>query len=479
MLRSLASSALPKAARPRAAQQLSLARRTLHSTQKRAGSSAAARILVERTIEKTEAATNGRKPAAEEEAAESAAAAAAAAEVQQSLPSVGLDERKVSVGWDGKVWSKYHHIWLRDHCRCQDCFHPVTKQRLVDTFAIRPDVQPTKVESTRAGLEVTWPSSPSPHVSVYPWSWLRLNSYDPFFEQPLSEKLHWGAGIAKDPPTIPYEEVMQDDVGVWKWLKRIDKFGFSFVSGVPATPEATEELIKRISFIRETHYGKFWEFTSDATRGDTAYTSMALGAHTDGTYYTDPVGLQFLHMLSHTDGTGGASLLVDGFYVASLVKELYPAAFDTLRSVRVASHAAGEENVMYRTGVRRGTGFPIISTHAGTDELAQIRYNNDDRSALRLPPEQTEAFYDALRLWRQTLTSPDSEYWFQLAPGTLMAFDNQRVLHGRSAFTGKRRMCGAYMGMDDFRSRLAVLTERCGGGPATAGFEGRTWGGMI
>ena len=107
MLRSLASSALPKAARPRAAQQLSLARRTLHSTQKRAGSSAAARILVERTIEKTEAATNGRKPAAEEEAPEVAAAAAvAAAEVQQSLPSVGLDERKVSVGWDGKVWSK-------------------------------------------------------------------------------------------------------------------------------------------------------------------------------------------------------------------------------------------------------------------------------------------------------------------------------------------------------------------------------------
>ena len=30
------------------------------------------------------------------------------------------------------------------------------------------------------------------------------------------------------------------------------KFGFSFVTGVPATPEATEELSTRIGFIRET-----------------------------------------------------------------------------------------------------------------------------------------------------------------------------------------------------------------------------------
>ena len=38
--------------------------------------------------------------------------------------------------------------------------------------------------------------------------------------------------------------------------------------------------------------------------------------------------------------------------------------------------------------------------------------------------------------------------------------DNHLVLHGRSAFTGKRRMCGAYIGMDEYRSRLAVLAEK-------------------
>lgn len=56
---------------------------------------------------------------------------------------------------------------------------------------------------------------------------------------------------------------------------------------------------------------------------------------------------------------------------------------------------------------------------------------------------------------------PDPErltrgYLFRLP---LLVVDNYRVLHGRSAFTGKRRMCGAYIGGDEYRSRLRVLDE--------------------
>lgn len=45
----------------------------------------------------------------------------------------------------------------------------------------------------------------------------------------------------------------------------------------------------------------------------------------------------------------------------------------------------------------------------------------------------------------------------QLTPGTVLSVDNHRVLHGRSAFSGKRRVCGAYIGVDEYRSRLGVL----------------------
>jgi len=39
---------------------------------------------------------------------------------------------------------------------------------------------------------------------------------------------------------------------LYKYLSNVDKFGFCLVIGVPATPEATEQLSERIGFIRET-----------------------------------------------------------------------------------------------------------------------------------------------------------------------------------------------------------------------------------
>ncbi|KAI0784502.1 mitochondrial protein [Abortiporus biennis] len=379
---------------------------------------------------------------------------------RSTLPSSRIDDRKVVIGFENGEWARFHHMWLRDHCRCPQCFHSVTKQRLVNTFEIPRDIKPMKVESKPEGLEVIWPSS-QPHVSIYPWSWLRHNSYDPQLpnQQSLSsEKILWGSKICETPPTVAYEDVTaSDDRGLYKWISNVDKFGFSFVSGVPATTEATEELVERIGFIRKTQYGEFWDFTADLSRGDTAYTNIALGAHTDNTYFTDPCGLQVFHLLSHTEGSGGETLLVDGFYAASLLKELHPEAYEVLSKVGVPAHAAGEMGNIY-TPTPQGA-YPVLSHANG--ELTQVRWNNDDRSVMnRLPPADLEAWYDAIRLWNKFLTSSDSEYWVQLSPGTVVVVDNHRVLHGRSAFTGKRRMCGAYVGVDEYRSKLNVLKEK-------------------
>ena len=42
--------------------------------------------------------------------------------------------------------------------------------------------------------------------------------------------------------------------------------------------------------------GGFWDFTSDLSRKDTAYTTLALGVHTDTTYFSNPAGLQLFHL---------------------------------------------------------------------------------------------------------------------------------------------------------------------------------------
>ncbi|KAI0315568.1 hypothetical protein OF83DRAFT_342642 [Amylostereum chailletii] len=375
---------------------------------------------------------------------------------RSSLPTCNANDREIFINWEGGDWSRFHHLWLRDHCRCPECFHPVTKQRLVNTFEIPADIEPANVRSTEEGLVVDWQPTSHQHTSFYPWSWLKLNTYDPPAPPAPSEKIAWGSKILQEPPMVSYEDIMAaDGHGLYKWLSKIDKFGFCFVSGVPPTPEATEELSSLIGFIRETHYGKFWDFTADLARGDTAYTNLALPAHTDNTYFTDPCGIQLFHLLSHTEGKGGATLLVDGFYVASILKELHPEVYQLLSTVPITAHAAGEDDILYRAT------RPVLAHDPFTGELQSVRWNNDDRSVVRgVPSGSMMQWYDAIRTWNKFLTSPDSEYWVQLAPGTAVAIDNHRVLHGRSAFTGIRRMCGAYIGTDEFHSKLAVLGEK-------------------
>ncbi|CAE7210259.1 unnamed protein product [Rhizoctonia solani] len=372
------------------------------------------------------------------------------------LPHVGSNQRKVSVGWKNGVISHFHHIWLRDHCRCADCLHPVTKQRLVNTFEIPPNVQPVRVESRSTGLEVTWSDSPK-HTSTFPWEWLSRSSYDPPMNHLFTHnnrKTLWGSSIQQAPPTVSYEEVMRDDVGVYGWLRNVDEFGFCFISGVPPNPEDTEALTRRIAFIRDTKYGGFWDFTSDLKHGDTAYTNLALGAHTDTTYLSDPCGLQLFHLLSH-EGTGGKTLLVDGFYAAAKLREKYPSHYELLTDVKISAHAAGDADSLYIPDEP----FSILKKDLN-GELMRVRYNNDDRSALKyIDPVLVDDWYDALRSWNRCLTSPDAELWIQLAAGTAVVVDNHRVLHGRSAFTGKRRMCGAYVGADEWKSRLRVLSQ--------------------
>jgi hypothetical protein len=80
------------------------------------------------------------------------------------------------------------------------------------------------------------------------------------------------------------------------WLEKIERFGVAFVEGTPATPEATQAVARRAAYIRETIFGGYYDFTANMEHKDTAYTSMAIGPHTDGTYSFDAPGYQMFHL---------------------------------------------------------------------------------------------------------------------------------------------------------------------------------------
>lgn len=220
-------------------------------------------------------------------------------------------------------------------------------------------------------------------------------------------------------------------------------------------PEDTKRLLERIAFIRETHYGGFYDFTPDLSMADTAYTNIALPAHTDTTYFTDPAGLQSFHLLSHTpapdaapgttsdtqDPQGGKSLLVDGFAAANDLKRHHPLAYNILSKVRLPWHASGNKGITIAPDKR----YPVLELNQDTGELHRVRWNNDDRGVVPWDDEYSpEQWYEAARKWDAVLRSHKFECWIQLEPGRVLIFDNWRVLHGRSAFTGIRRICGAY-----------------------------------
>ena len=207
----------------------------------------------------------------------------------------------------------------------------------------------------------------------------------------------------------------------------VEDNGFALATGTPATLEATEELVTRIGYVRETIFGGMWDFTANLAFKDTAYTSAAIGPHTDGTYSFDSPGYQMFHCLKF-DGTGGESTLVDGFKVADRSARPTRSRSKCCPSVKVPAQYLGD-------GVHLRAEHPVIGLDHNGD-FAQIAYNNYDRAPFSLPRPRMTAFYRGLKLFNRLINDPAYEITMRLAPGTALLFDNWRALHGRRAYQG-------------------------------------------
>jgi trimethyllysine dioxygenase len=135
------------------------------------------------------------------------------------------------------------------------------------------------------------------------------------------------------------------------------------------------------------------------------------------------------------------------------LKEQDPDAYELLSTVNVYAHASGNEGI----SIQPYRGFPVFQHDPATGALLQVRWNSSDRTGIELPVQDTVKWYDAARKFDALLKKQENEYWEQLTPGKVVIFDNWRVMHGRSSFTGKRRICGAYINRDDWISKYKML----------------------
>ncbi|NEQ16297.1 MAG: hypothetical protein F6K44_21820, partial [Moorea sp. SIO3E2] len=135
-------------------------------------------------------------------------------------------------------------------------------------------------------------------------------------------------------------------------------------------------------------------------------------------------------------------------YDSRRVWAAYPDAFSLLTKVDMPGH-------YLEVDTHLETRQPLIKLDA-ENQVKRIRFNHMDRAPFYWG-EQTTQVYEALWEWRKIIDDPANQYRFRLTPGNVLLFDNWRLLHGRLAYEGERRMVNCYLNMEDFESRLRIL----------------------
>ena len=174
-------------------------------------------------------------------------------------------------------------------------------------------------------------------------------------------------------------------------------------------------------------------------------------------------GLQFLHCLRF-EGTGGQSILVDGFKIAEVIHNKSPEQFKILSTVPFSYQFVDGEHKYFNSN-------PALILDSQTRKVKRVHFNELDRLPLnsthieslkRLGIESgaMHKIHQAIQTFVRTMRDDSLVYKFQLEPGKLLVFNNHRVLHARTAFTGIRELCGCYVNKEDYHCKLAVLRDK-------------------
>lgn len=326
----------------------------------------------------------------------------------------------------------------------------------ITLFRIMPhdidkDIHPKDVTINGDDVSVAWSDG---HQSKYSIDWLDQNVYPgKAGKQPLVPQVFWNKEILESSGRrdIDYNELLKEDNSELKvLLTNLLKYGMSFIKNVPVNFPGTVEAARRISILHENHMGATWEFENDLKRGCQSMTANPLGLHTDTSWISQPAGLQTLQCLYH-DGEGGYNQLCDGFYAAEVLRQQDKEAFDFFAQTPIY-HEYNDSQA------RVNSLDTVLRLQPVTQQVLQIRYKTIDRAPINtIPQDRMQEYYRAQRALAAIIEDPANAIEFKLYPGTAVIMDNTRVLHARSSFTGKRKMCGAYNTRDDWQSKARLL----------------------
>ncbi|XP_071840924.1 gamma-butyrobetaine dioxygenase-like isoform X2 [Apostichopus japonicus] len=323
------------------------------------------------------------------------------------IESVALQQEFLEVVFADQVRCRYPLEWLRDICRCQNCFNHITHNKRTPLVPYPPKARDIEISQNGDAILLRWQDG---HESSYASKILLfqyLHSVNTRGNDIVidAELVHWDANISED------------------------------------------------RFRRQTFQVEVKENASHV-----AYSSGPLPLHTDTAFYMVPVGVQILHCIKQSS-SGGENIVADAFRSAEIIRSEDPDCFKLLTETEFEYFDLGEDYIGKHHAQSR---HPVIRQDT-RGRVKQIVYADHSR-ACRLDSELevSSKVFGALRKFNNTLNSEDSIVKYRLNDGEILVVDNYRVPHGRMDVDSRsaRHLEGAYLDWDEISSRLRVLGNK-------------------
>lgn len=351
--------------------------------------------------------------------------------------------------WPDGAVSEFPGIWLRDNDPTNR--DPFSGQRLIDVCDLPEDIAIQGATLSGATLSVTW--SDTQVTTQLDLAWLRARSPGAG-RVGGPERRYWLHGAAMRPgqdfARVPVEDFRAAADARGGWLTRLVQDGIAFLTHVPAVEAALLDVASLVGQVLPTNYGVAYDVRTVPQPENLAYSDLGLGLHLDNPYREPVPGFQALHVLIAAPD-GGDSLFADGHAIAEHLRATAPPDFALLTRTPVP--------FAYRApGVALQAERPLIQLTCD-DKIAAVHYNSRSIGPLALEADLCRRFYGAYRRYAALLRKPEFQMQTHLEAGDLVVFDNQRVLHGRTAFRSARHarhLRGCYLTRDSVLSNAAL-----------------------
>ena len=337
-------------------------------------------------------------------------------------------------------------LWLRSRSPDPAERDAITGQRLTNQHLLPEDLEITDASLADGKLHLAFSDG------------FRC-AYDPqeliagaVLDEGCPEPEPWRADLFPQP--LYAWDTLASDARLYDAVRDLIIRGFVLLHGTPTEPDSILQIARRFGYVRDTNFGTFFEVVSSPDSTDLAYRPVALGPHTDNPYRTPVPGLQLLHCLQN-ETSGGLSTLVDSLAVAEQLMREDPQGFALLGRVPVRFE--------YRDATTQLVSVKPMIEVDSAGRMSGMHYSPRLDDIPLMSDEDTRRYHRARKRLGILLQDPAYELRFKLDPGQLMIFDNNRVLHGRTAFDpsqGHRQLQGCYIDRDGPRSLYRVLHRR-------------------